>query len=301
MLKNINPNLQSHYIGRPLDGWRLKLYTIIFEADTHAGRLFDLILLMMIVLSVSVVFADSVTSLHNRYGDIFSVFEYFFTIIFTIEYGLRLLCVRYPLRYAKSFFGVVDLLSILPTYLALLFPGFHALIDVRVLRLLRIFRILGLSSYVNEYYSLILAIRRSTHKIFIFLSFVVMVTIIMGTVMYMVEGEANGFSNIPVSIYWAITTMTTVGYGDLSPQTGLGRFIASIMMLLGWGTLAVPTGIVTVELGQVRASSTGPTTRSCHTCLTQGHLPDANFCMHCGHSLTEYQTDESSNNSGSHT
>ncbi|MDE2421541.1 MAG: ion transporter [Gammaproteobacteria bacterium] len=297
MLKNMNPDVQSHDIGKPLDGWRLKLYTIIFEADTRAGRLFDLILLLMIVLSVSIVFADSVASLHNRYGDIFLVFEYFFTIAFTIEYGLRLLCVRYPSHYAKSFFGVVDFLSILPTYLALLFPGFHALIDVRVLRLLRVFRILGLSSYVNEYYGLILAIRRSTHKILIFLSFVVMVTIIMGTVMYMVEGEAHGFSNIPVSIYWAITTMTTVGYGDLSPQTGLGRLIASVMMLVGWGTLAVPTGIVAVELGQVRTSETGPTTRSCHVCLTQGHLPDANFCMHCGHSLTEHQTDESSNNS----
>lgn len=293
----MNPNVQSHYIGKPLEGWRLKLYIIIFEADTRAGRLFDLTLLVMIVLSITVVFADSVSSLHHRYGGIFSVFEYFFTIIFTIEYGLRLLCVRFPSRYARSFFGVVDVLSILPTYLALLFPGFHALIDVRVLRLLRIFRILGLSSYVNEYYSLILAIRRSARKILIFLSFVVMVTIIMGTVMYMVEGEANGFTSIPVAIYWAITTMTTVGYGDLSPQTGLGRLIASVMMLLGWGTLAVPTGIMTVELGHVRASATGPTTRSCHTCLTQGHLPDANFCMHCGNTLTKYQTDESSNNS----
>jgi len=279
-------------LGKPLDGWRLKIYTIIFEADTRAGRWFDIGLLLLIVLSVAVVFADSVADLHARYGVWFYWFEIAFTLIFTAEYLLRLYCVRFPLRYAKSFFGVVDLLSTLPTYLAFFFPGLHALIDVRVLRLLRIFRIFGLSAYVNEYRSLLLAIRHSGRKILIFLSFVVIVNIIMGTVMFLVEGPANGYTSIPTSIYWAVTTMTTVGYGDISPATPLGRFIATVMMLVGWGTLAVPTGIVTVEMGNLRQHETTATTRRCQSCLSEGHLPDAVFCMHCGVALAPYQTDE---------
>ena len=199
---------------------------------------------------------------------------------------------RHPARYAKSFFGVVDLLSLLPTYLAVLFPGMHALIDVRVLRLLRVFRIFGLSAYVSEYRSLLLAIRYSARKIFIFLSFVVIVTVIMGTVMFVVEGPENRFTSIPTSIYWAVTTMTTVGYGDISPVTTTGRFIASVMMLLGWGTLAVPTGIVTVEMSNVGRQKRAATTRTCHECLTEGHLPEARFCMHCSAALPPYQSDE---------
>lgn len=278
-------------LGKPLDGWRLRAYTIIFEADTRAGRLFDVSLLLLIVVSVAVVFADSVDHLHARHGETFQALEIGFTAIFSIEYLVRLACVRHPMRYARSFFGVVDLLSLLPTYLAFFFPGLHSLIDVRVLRLLRVFRIFGLSAYVSEYRSLVLAIRSSARKILIFLSFVVIVTIIMGTVMYMVEGPENGFTSIPTSIYWAVTTMTTVGYGDISPATALGRLIATLMMLIGWGTLAVPTGIVTVEMGFRRGFRAQANTRTCQACLTEGHQPDALFCMHCGESLPPYQQD----------
>lgn len=282
---------QREQLGEPLDGWRLRAYTIIFEADTRAGRVFDVVLLLLIVLSVGVVFADSVSDLHGRYGETFHALEIGFTLIFTLEYLVRLACVRHPARYARSFFGVVDLLSVLPTYLAFFFPGLHSLIDVRVLRLLRIFRIFGLSAYVSEYHSLLMAIRNSARKILIFLSFVIIVTIIMGTVMFMVEGPAHGFTSIPTAIYWAVTTMTTVGYGDISPETTLGRLIATVMMLVGWGTLAVPTGIVTVEMGQVRKHRDTATTRSCQACLTEGHLPDAVYCMHCGERLPPYLQD----------
>ena len=176
--------------------------------------------------------------------------------------------------------------------MAILLPGVHALIDVRVLRLLRVFRIFGLSAYVSEYRGLALAIRLSARKIFIFLSFVVIVTIIMGTVMFVVEGPVNGFTSIPTAIYWAVTTMTTVGYGDISPATATGRFIATVMMLLGWGTLAVPTGIVTVQMSQVDQLRPKPTTRTCQECLTEGHLPDAIYCMHCGARLPTYRVGE---------
>ena len=284
---------QQERLGKPLTGWREKLYTIIFEADTRAGKIFDVSLLALILLSVAVVMADSVADLHARHGQMFKVLEIVFTAVFTIEYALRLICVRHPVQYARSFFGVVDLLSVLPTYLAVLFPGMHALIDVRVLRLLRVFRIFGLSAYVSEYRSLLLAIRYSARKIFIFLSFVVIVTVIMGTVMYVVEGPENRFTSIPTSIYWAVTTMTTVGYGDISPVTTTGRFIATVMMLLGWGTLAVPTGIVTVEMSNVGQQKRTATTRTCHECLTEGHQPEARFCMHCGAALPLYQSDES--------
>lgn len=280
---------RQQLFGKPLDGWRLRAYTIIFEADTRAGRLFDVVLLLLILLSVAVVFADSVGDLHARHGERFHALEIGFTLVFSVEYLVRLACVRHPARYARSFFGVVDLLSVLPTYLAFIFPGLHALIDVRVLRLLRIFRIFGLSAYVSEYHSLALAIRNSARKILIFLSVVIVVTIIMGTVMFMVEGPEHGFTSIPTSIYWAVTTMTTVGYGDISPQTALGRLIATFMMLVGWGTLAVPTGIVTVEIGHARMLRDSATTRSCQACLTEGHMPDAVFCMHCGERLPTYQ------------
>ena len=262
-----------------------KAYTIIFEAETPLGRQFDLLLLIFILLSVAVVFADSVESLNLAYGQQFRRLEWLFTLLFTCEYLIRLLCVRHPLRYATSFFGIVDLLSILPTYLALLLPEMHSLIDVRLLRLLRIFRILGLSAYSHEYYALIYAIRSSARKIIIFISFVMIVTVIMGTIMYLVEGRENGYTSIPTAVYWAITTMTTVGYGDISPSTPLGRLIASFMMLMGWGTLAVPTGIVTVELGHAKSHKNRPMSRTCPGCMTEGHLPDARYCRQCGEAL----------------
>ncbi|WP_087748090.1 MULTISPECIES: ion transporter [unclassified Acidovorax] len=274
----------------PLQGWRLRLYTTIFEADTRAGRLFDVTLIVAILLSIAVVVADSVPALHQRWQRQFTWAEWGFTALFTLEYIARLACTRRPLRYATSFFGVVDLLAMLPTYLALLFPGAHALIDVRVLRLLRVFRVFKLTSYLAEYRGLGRALQASARKIIVFITGVLMIVLVMGTLMYVVEGPANGFSTIPTAVYWAITTMTTVGFGDITPKTDLGRFIASVMMLLGWGTLAVPTGIVTAEMTSQRLSATpAPTTRTCHECLTEGHLPEALFCMHCGARLPHWQ------------
>lgn len=276
----------------PLQGWRLRLYTIIFEADTRAGRLFDVALICAILLSIGVVVADSVPELHARWQGPFTWAEWGFTALFTLEYVARLACTRRPLRYATSFFGVVDLLALLPTYLALLLPGAHALIDVRVLRLLRIFRVFKLTSYVAEYRGLGRALQASARKVVVFIAAVLMIVLVMGTLMYVVEGPANGFATIPTSVYWAITTMTTVGFGDITPRTDLGRFIASVMMLLGWGTLAVPTGIVTAEMTSQRLSGGNPpTTRTCHECLTEGHLPEARYCMHCGARLPQWQHD----------
>ena len=273
-----------------LTGWRLRWYTVIFEADTVAGRRFDLWLIALIVLSVLVVMADSIQSLHSRFSGVFSILEWCFTLFFTLEYMARLVCSPQPLRYATSFFGVVDLVSVLPTYLALFFPEVHALIDVRVLRLLRVFRILKLAAYVTEYQSLLGALAASRRKILVFLSAVLMVVVVLGTVMYVVEGPANGFVNIPTSVYWAITTMTTVGFGDITPKTDLGRLISSAMMLLGWGTLAVPTGIVTAEMAARRQHHEhAPTTRTCHACLSEGHRQDAKHCFHCGAALPAWQ------------
>ena len=198
---------------------------------------------------------------------------------------------RRPARYARSAFGIIDLLAIAPTYLALLFPGLHALIDVRVLRLLRIFRILKLTAYVAEYGALGRALWASRRKVTVFLGFVLLVVTVMGTLMYVVEGPANGFTSVPTSIYWAISTMTTVGFGDITPKTDLGRLIASVMMLLGWGTLAVPTGIVSAEFTAQRIGVPSPTTRTCHACLSEGHLPQANYCRDCGAPLPPYRQD----------
>ena len=277
-------------LGKPLAGWRLRLYTIIFEADTRAGRAFDLTLIAMILASVAVVGLDSMASVHQQHGRWLKALEWFFTLAFTAEYIARLACVRHPWRYARSFFGIIDLLAILPTYLAVLMPEMHSLIDVRLLRLLRIFRLLKLSAYVSEFSLLYQALRNSRRKIAVFLAFVLLLTTVMGALMYVVEGPENGFTSIPIGVYWAITTLTTVGFGDVTPHTDLGRFIASLMMLMGWGTLAVPTGIVSAELigQQVRRE---PTTRSCQECLSEGHSPTAKFCRDCGAKLPPYQRD----------
>jgi voltage-gated potassium channel len=276
--------------GRPDAGWRLRLYTIIFEADTRAGRRFDVTLILCIVASVAVVMLDSVASVRARHGEWLNVLEWVFTIAFSIEYLARLACVPHPLRYARSFFGIIDLLAVLPSYVALLVPGLGALVDVRVLRLLRIFRVLKLAEYVHEFVALKQALQASRRKILVFLSFVMLVVLVMGTLMYVVEGPVHGYTSIPVGVYWAITTMTTVGFGDITPQTDLGRVIAAAMMLLGWGTLAVPTGIVGAEF-TAQHMRRPTTTRSCPECLTEGHLPDANFCRHCGFKLPPYQSD----------
>lgn len=282
-------NTKADVLGKPLAGWRLKFYTVIFEADTRAGRRFDQLLIAVILVSVAVVVADSVQGISQRYHREFTLLEWLFTLVFTLEYVARLSCVRHPMRYVLSFYGVVDLLALLPTYLALLVPEVGVLIDVRILRLLRVFRVFKLTAYVSEYQVIGQALRASQRKIMVFLAAVMMIVLVIGTLMYVVEGPANGFTSIPTSVYWAITTMTTVGFGDITPKTDFGRLIASAMMLLGWGTLAVPTGIVTAEMAYARKAPV--TTRTCQECLTEGHMPDANFCRHCGARLPLYAVD----------
>jgi voltage-gated potassium channel len=235
---------------KPAHGWRRTLFTVIFEADTRAGLMFDLALIAVIVTSVLVVILDSVQSIREQWRPLFNALEWVFTILFTLEYIARLCCVNKPLRYALSFYGVIDLLALLPTFLVAFAPEMAYLIDVRILRLLRVFRIFKLSRYSVEYRALVSAVASSRRKITVFVGFVMLVVLVMGTLMYVVEGPVHGFTSIPVAIYWAISTMATVGFGDLVPKTDLGRAIASVMMLLGWGVLAVPTGIVTAEMAR---------------------------------------------------
>ena len=273
---NENQNSTSREYGEPHSGWRRQVYRVVFEYDTSAGVLFDKVLVFAIVASIFTVILDSVPSLHARWAKLFGVMEWGFTLLFTVEYLLRIICLRRPMRYAGSFYGVVDMLAVLPTYLVLFFPHAHVLIDVRVIRLLRIFRIFKLTAYIREFQILTTAVTASARKIQVFLSVVVMVVVVMGSVMYVVEGPENGFTSIPTSIYWAITTMTTVGFGDIAPKTELGRLISSMMMLIGWGTLAVPTGIVTSELAFRRRFAV------CDACGAGSQDPDAKFCSQCG-------------------
>jgi voltage-gated potassium channel len=268
----------------PSAGWRARLHEIVFEADTPAGRFFDFAIIWLILLSVATVILESVRHVREQYGGPLYALEWVFTLLFTVEYMLRLMSVRQPLRYATSFFGVVDLLAIIPTYLSIFVPGSQYLLIIRILRLLRIFRLLKLSEYITEADTLRRALRASRRKISVFLSAVVLLVIIIGALMYVIEGEENGFTNIPVSIYWAVVTMTTVGYGDLSPRTPFGQMIASIVMIIGYGIIAVPTGIVSVELAHA-ARQQNVTTQSCPECGAEGHDPDALCCKYCGANL----------------
>lgn len=271
----------QHRYGRPETGWRRQLHDLVFGTETRAGRAFDLALIWMILASVAVVVLDSVQSIHQQAGGLLNSIEWAFTILFTAEYALRILCIDRPRRYVLSFYGVIDLLAVLPSYLGLFAPALHVLVDVRVLRLLRIFRILKLGTYMVEFGALGQALVASRRRILVFLFFVLMVVLLMGTLMYVVEGPDHGFTSIPVGVYWAITTMTTVGFGDIAPKTDLGRAIASAMMLLGWGTLAVPTGILTSEFTVRRMRRVeGP--RRCPACGTPGQQHDARFCPDCG-------------------
>jgi voltage-gated potassium channel len=267
--------------GRPAGGWRRYWFGVIFESDTPAGRRFDLVLLALISASVLVVMLESVRTLAERYAGPLLFLEWAFTLLFTVEYLSRLACVQRPLRYATSFFGLVDLASVLPMFVAALVPGLHVLIDIRILRLLRAFRILKLTEYVREYSSLGDALYASRRKISVFLSVVALVVVVLGTVMYVVEGPEHGFTNIPVAIYWAITTMTTVGFGDIAPTTTMGRLVSSVVMLLGWGILAVPTGIVTAEMTTRRLSAL-EVSRRCAACGSAVVVADARFCHSCG-------------------
>jgi len=277
-------SLEAVQLGKPASGWRRTAFTVIFESDTRAGRAFDVGLLVVIVASVVVVMLDSVHSVGGRYPRLFDVLEWSFTVLFSAEYVTRLLCVRRPLRYAASFFGVVDLLSFLPTYLAFFFPGLHVFIDIRMLRMLRVFRILKLTAYMREYRALGVALHASRRRIFIFIGTVAIIVVLLATLMYVVEGPANGFTSIPMAVYWAVATITTVGFGDIVPKTDIGRAIASFMMLLGWGILAVPTGIVTAELTTRRLARSADE-RRCAACDSGGHAGTARYCQDCGAEL----------------
>ncbi len=270
---------------KPESGWRCTLHEIIFEADTRAGRFFDIMLIFAILLSVLVVLFDSIAMLRTQFSTIFFVLEWAFTLLFTMEYILRIISVKHPLSYACSFFGIVDILAILPTWATLFFPGAHYLTVIRLLRVLRIFRVLKLTQYVSESKVILYALHKSKRKIMVFLLSVLSIVTIFGALMYVVEGESNGFTSIPRSIYWAVVTLTTVGYGDISPQTPLGQTLASCIMLMGYGIIAVPTGIVTSAFVRPAPVST----QACPACGRDGHDVDARHCKYCG-SLLQYGT-----------
>lgn len=266
-------------------GWRERWFRIIFRHDTRAGWIFDFLLIVTILASVAIAMADSIADLHERWSRPLFVAEWVFTILFTIEYAVRLLVVDRPARYARSFFGVVDLLAILPTYLSLLFPGAQFLIVIRVLRVLRIFRLFQLREYVSEGGFMVRALTRSWRKILVFLFFMLGLVTVFGAVMYVVEGPENGFTSIPAGMYWGIVTVSTLGYGDITPQTVPGRMIASALILIGYGILAVPTGIYTSAL--IEQSRRRLVTRDCTRCGETEHLDDARFCRRCGERLPE--------------
>jgi voltage-gated potassium channel len=268
----------------PYKGWQSKLHEVIFESNTIWGKVFDVVLLACILLSILVVMLDSVASLHLSRGHLFYVAEWGFTILFTVEYILRLLAVRRPLRYVFSFLGLIDLLAIIPMYLSILLVGAQSLLVLRVLRLLRIFRIFKLTHFLSEMSFLGAALKSSAKKISIFMLVVLALVVILGSIMYIIERKENGFESIPESIYWAIVTITTVGYGDISPVTPLGKFIASIIMLIGYGIIAVPTGIITTEMA-ITARSRKHGTETCLGCGREGHDANAIFCKYCGEKL----------------
>ncbi len=265
-------------------GRREQLEEIIFGTASPAGRAFDVVLLLVIVASVIAVMLESVEAINARFGDALRVIDWMFTILFLAEYGTRVWVARHRLRYVVSFFGVVDLLSILPSFLSFFFSGVHSLLVIRVLRLLRVFRVLKIVRLLGEANQLLLALRASAAKITVFMGAVLTVVVVMGAMMHLVEGAENGFTSIPRSMYWAIVTMTTVGYGDIAPSTVLGQAIAAVLMLLGYGILAVPTGIVSAEFVQaIRGEEEQPI--RCQECGATGHHDDANFCRLCGTEL----------------
>ncbi|MBP9104151.1 MAG: ion transporter [Chitinophagaceae bacterium] len=272
---------------KKLSPWQRKIHEIIFEADTPAGKWFDIILILFIGLSVIAVMMDSVQSLKAKYNDLLFFAEWLFTILFTIEYILRLISVTKPKLYALSFYGIVDLLAILPTYISLIYAGGHFLVVIRLLRILRVFRVLKLMQYVSESKVLAQALKASRRKITIFIFVVLTLVTILGSLMYLIEGEENGFTSIPKSIYWAIVTLTTVGYGDITPQTMVGQFVSVIIMLLGYGIIAVPTGIVTVEMSNtLKSKNKGKEgIRACRGCGKDTHDEDAKYCKYCGKEL----------------
>ncbi|WP_267225265.1 ion transporter [Dyella silvae] len=263
--------------------WRARWFHIIFGHDERSGRLFDLVLMVAISTSILVTVLDTVESLHARLGRLFDVLEWVFTIAFTVEYVARLMVVSQPRRYALSFFGIVDLLAVLPTYLTLLASGGQHLMVVRALRILRVFRVLKMTRYVGEANMLWATFLRARPKILVFFSTVLTLVLIFGALMYLIEGPENGFTSIPVSMYWAVVTMTTVGFGDITPHTTLGQMVTSVIMLLGYSIIAVPTGIFAAELATGFRKTWEP--KVCAHCQLGGHQPDAHFCRGCGEPL----------------
>ena len=278
--------------------WRTKIHEIIYEADTPSGKFFDVILLIAIIASIVLVMLESIKSFDEEYHTFLNVAEWIITILFSIEYIARIVSVKKPLKYVLSFYGIIDLLSTVPKYISLVLGGTQALVALRALRLLRVFRILKLARYLGASNQLATAIKASRAKIAVFLFAVIIAAVIFGTIMYLVEGEENGFTNIPKSVYWCIVTLTTVGFGDIAPQTPVGQFIATIIMVLGYGIIAVPTGIVSAEYTKSLDSneelsdeehdqlkSVHLNTQSCESCLAGRHLDGAEFCFKCGHEL----------------
>lgn len=264
---------------------RRRVHDIIFEAETGAGKLFDTLLLVAILVAVIAVMLDSVEEIEREYSTLLQGIEWVLTILFTIEYGLRLWSVRHPLHYAKSFFGVIDLLAILPTYLSLLFVGSQSLMVIRSIRLLRVFRVFKMARYLSEVMVLMHALRATRHKITVFLITVLALALILGTLMYVIEGREGGFSSIPAGFYWAIVTLTTVGYGDLAPQTLAGQVLAAAAMLLGYSMIIIPIGIFAIEVVKSHGKTSNP--HACPTCMKAGHDDDAVYCKFCGGTLNE--------------
>ncbi|MBE0667918.1 MAG: ion transporter [Bacteroidales bacterium] len=256
-----------------------KVYEIIFEADTREGKAFDVTIIVLILISILLVLVDSIAALHEKHKVVLYTAEWVITGIFLIEYILRIYVLDKPFRYIFSFFGIIDLLAILPNFIGLIFAGSQSLMVIRAVRLIRIFRIFKLSRYTSAGRTLARALYKSREKIFMFISVILTLVVIFGTIMYLIEGEANGFTSIPVSIYWAIVTLTTVGYGDISPVTGMGQFIASIVMIMGYAIIAVPTGIITSEMIRMPAENN---TQVCSNCLLDRHDDDALYCKKCG-------------------
>lgn len=265
--------------------WKDRLYEIIYEADTKAGKLFDVVLLFTIVASILLVMLESVPSIDRKYHNVFNILEWFITVLFTLEYVLRIISIKNPKHYIFSYLGIIDLLSTIPKYLSLFFGGAHALVILRSLRLLRVFRILKITRYIGESNKLITALIASRAKIIIFIFAVLILCLILGSVMYIVETDADsGFISIPRSVYWTIVTLTTVGYGDIAPVTTLGQFIASIIMILGYGIIAVPTGIVSAEY-TAQFKKTHTNTQTCTNCNKDNHTDGAIFCSNCGEKI----------------
>ncbi|MFW5442758.1 MAG: ion transporter [Methylococcaceae bacterium] len=272
--------------GDALTAWRESLNEIIFGSETRLGKIFDVVLIISIICSVIAVMLGSVTRIYLQYSDILFYVEWFFTLLFTLEYALRLISVRRPLRYTLSFFGLVDFLSIIPTYLSFLFPSIKYMLVIRVLRLLRVFRIFKLSAYMGEAQTLMGALSKSWRKILVFLYTILTLVVVFGSLMYVVEGSESGFTSIPKSVYWAIVTLTTVGYGDIAPQTPLGQMIAALIMIMGYGIIAVPTGIYSAELIKTYKPEK-INNDACPACGEIGHDFDADYCKYCGNDLDD--------------